>query len=85
MTIDGEFRNPMDALVVASVRDLIGKPGIALGDDFFDVGGNSIIAIRLGRVLSEELGIPRTVRLILKNPVLSELSDALSELASDPA
>jgi hypothetical protein len=85
MTIDGEFRNPMDALVVGSVRDLIGKPGVSLGDDFFDVGGNSIIAIRLGRVLSEELGIPRTVRLILKNPVLSELSDALSELAADPA
>ncbi len=85
MTIDSEFRNPMDALVVGRVRDLIGNTGIGIGDDFFDIGGNSIIAIRLGRVLSEELGIPRTVRVILKNPVLSDLSDALSELAADPA
>ncbi|MDQ7807549.1 phosphopantetheine-binding protein [Amycolatopsis sp. A133] len=85
MTSDSEFRNSMDALVVGSVRELTGKPGIGLEDDFFDIGGNSIIAIRLGRVLSEELGIPRTVRIILKNPVLGELSDALSALAADPA
>lgn len=85
MTIGSEFRNPMDALVVGSVRNLMGNTSIGIHDDFFDIGGNSIVAIRLGRVLSEELGIPRAVRVILKNPVLSDLSDALSTLAGDQA
>ncbi|MGA5562220.1 phosphopantetheine-binding protein [Streptomyces platensis] len=85
MTIDSEFRNPMDALVVGSVRNLTGNTSIGINDDFFDVGGNSIIAIRLGQVLNEELGIPRTVRVIFKNPVLSDLSDALSDLAGGTA
>ncbi|MFI5525193.1 phosphopantetheine-binding protein [Streptomyces platensis] len=85
MTIDSEFRNPMDALVVSSVRNLTGNTSIGINDDFFDVGGNSIIAIRLGQVLNEELGLPRTVRVIFKNPVLSDLSDALSGLAGGTA
>ncbi|MGW6935782.1 phosphopantetheine-binding protein [Lentzea sp. NPDC054927] len=85
MTTDSEFRNPMDALVVESVRKLTGEEGIGIKDDFFDIGGNSIIAIRLGQVLSEELGIPRAVRVILRNPVLSDLSDALSTLTAGKA
>jgi hypothetical protein len=83
VTIGSEFRKPMDALVVGIVRNLTGNPAIGIDDDFFDIGGNSIVAVRLGQILSEELGIPRTVRVVFKNPVLSDLSDALSELAGD--
>jgi hypothetical protein len=85
MTVDSEFRNAMDALVVDSARKLLGRTDIGIDDDLFEVGGNSIIAIRLGSVLSEELGIPRTVRVIFKNPVLRDLSDALGELTGDAA
>ncbi|MEV0533664.1 phosphopantetheine-binding protein [Kitasatospora sp. NPDC050463] len=80
-----EFRNPMDALVVESVRDLLGKTTVGIDDNLFDVGGNSIIAIRLGQVLSEKLGIPRNVRLIFKNPVLRDLSDALGDQVGNAA
>ena len=85
MTIDSEFRNPMDALVVSNVRKLLGDTSIGIDDDFLAVGGNSIVAIRLGQVLREELGIPRIVGIIFKNPVLSDLSDALSGLVGDAA
>ncbi|MFJ9634672.1 phosphopantetheine-binding protein [Streptomyces sp. NPDC101175] len=80
MTNDSEFRNPLDALIVDSVRKLTGNADIGLDDDFFDVGGNSIIAIRLAQALSEELGIRRNVRMVFKNPVLRNLSDALGAL-----
>ncbi len=85
MTIDSEFRNPMDALVVSNVRKLLGNTSIGIDDDFLAVGGNSIVAIRLGQVLREELGIARIVGVILKNPVLSDLSDALNGLVGDAA
>ena len=85
MTVDSGFRNPMDALVVGSVRNLTGNDGIGIDDNFFDIGGNSIVAVRLGQVLGQELGIPRPVRVILKNPVLSDLSDALSTMAGGTA
>jgi Phosphopantetheine attachment site len=81
----GEFRNAMDALVVGSLRNLTGNAGIGISDNFFEIGGSSIVAVRLGQVLSEELGILRPVRIIFRNPVLSDLSDALSDLAGEPA
>ncbi|MFE5241542.1 MULTISPECIES: phosphopantetheine-binding protein [unclassified Streptomyces] len=82
MADDSEFRNPMDALVVGSVRTLTGNPGIGLDDNFFDVGGNSIVAIRLARTLSEELGTGRDVRVVFRNPVLRDLSEALGGQAA---
>ncbi|MEW9555157.1 phosphopantetheine-binding protein [Nonomuraea sp. NPDC050783] len=85
MTAEGEFRNAMDELVVANVRKLLGNPDIGLGDDFLAAGGNSIVAIRLGQALREELGLPRITGVILKNPVLSDLSDALRALAGEAA
>ncbi|WP_439943800.1 phosphopantetheine-binding protein [Streptomyces sp. BBFR115] len=80
MTVDSGFRNPMDELVVGKVRELLGKPDIGIGDDFLAVGGNSIIAVRLGQALRQELGISRITGVILKNPLLSDLSDVLGEL-----
>lgn len=77
----GEFRNSMDALVVSSMRNLMGDTSISVDDNFFRVGGDSVIAVRLGQILSEELGMTRILRIILKNPVLGDLSDALSDLA----
>lgn len=83
MTVDSGFRNPMDELVVGRVRELLRNPGIGIGDDFLAVGGNSIIAVRLGQALRQELGISRITGVILKNPLLSDLSDALSELVGE--
>jgi acyl carrier protein len=71
----------MDALVVSSMRNLMGDASISIDDNFFGIGGDSIVAVRLGQVLSEELGITRVLRIILKNPVLGDLSDALRDLA----
>lgn len=83
MTVDSGFRNPMDELVVGKVRELLGKPDIGIGDDFLAVGGNSIIAVRLGQALRQELGVSRITGVILKNPLLSDLSDVLSELVGE--
>ncbi|MEU9097974.1 phosphopantetheine-binding protein [Streptomyces sp. NPDC048361] len=83
MTVDSEFRNPMDELVVVKVRELLGNPDIGIGDDFLAVGGNSIIAVRLGQALRQELGVSRITGVILKNPLLSDLSDVLTELVGE--
>ncbi|MCX5176300.1 phosphopantetheine-binding protein [Streptomyces virginiae] len=83
MTVDSGFRNPMDELVVGKVRELLGNPDIGIGDDFLAVGGNSIIAVRLGQALRKELGISRITGVILKHPLLSDLSDVLSELVGE--
>jgi hypothetical protein len=82
VAVEGEFRNAMDQLVVSNVRKLLSNPDIAIGDDFLAIGGNSIVAVRLAQALREELGIPRITGVVLKNPVLSDLSDALTSLTA---
>lgn len=83
VTAEGEFRNAMDKLVVGNVRELLGNQDITIGDDFLAIGGNSIVAVRLAQALREELGIPRITGMIFKNPVLSDLSDVLTSLATE--
>jgi acyl carrier protein len=81
--IDGEFRNPMDALVVSNIRHLMGDTSIGINDNFFGLGGDSLVAVRFGQALGEELGITRVTHIILKNPVLGDLSAALSDLTGE--
>ncbi|MCX4884176.1 MULTISPECIES: hypothetical protein [unclassified Streptomyces] len=45
---DNEFRNPMDALVVSSVRTLLDDTSVSIDGHFLEIGGNPIAAIRLG-------------------------------------
>jgi hypothetical protein len=82
VAVEGEFRNAMDQLVVSNVRKLLNNPDIAISDDFLAIGGNSIVAVRLAQALREELGIARITGVVLKNPVLSDLSDALTSLTA---
>ncbi|WP_268891328.1 MupA/Atu3671 family FMN-dependent luciferase-like monooxygenase [Actinokineospora pegani] len=46
-------------------------------DDFFDLGGDSIDAIRIMAILNQELGTELEVALIFDNPTVGGLSDAV--------
>ncbi len=46
-------------------------------DNFFLLGGDSLLATRAARELSRELGRPVSAREILLHPTASELSDFL--------
>ncbi len=43
--------------MLATVRDLLGRPGTGLGDNFTDAGGTSIIAARLLATVERETGV----------------------------
>ncbi|WP_197321362.1 MupA/Atu3671 family FMN-dependent luciferase-like monooxygenase [Saccharomonospora sp. NB11] len=49
-------------------------------DDFFDLGGDSIDAIRMIAILNHELQTDLEVALIFDNPTVSQLSDAVRSL-----
>ncbi|MFJ9764069.1 non-ribosomal peptide synthetase [Streptomyces erythrochromogenes] len=46
-----------ELLVLTTARDLLGRPGTGLGDNFTDAGGTSIIAARLLAALERETGV----------------------------
>jgi hypothetical protein len=77
------FFGNIDILVVNSVRRLMRDASININDDFFHIGGNSILAVRLAHIIREEFGIRRTARLIFQHPVLSDFCETLSQLLRD--
>ncbi|WP_043623037.1 phosphopantetheine-binding protein [Nonomuraea candida] len=75
--------------VVAAIWcELFEVPRVDPHDDFFALGGHSMLAVRMASRLRTELGLRVPVRTILENPTLDGLSQLLAEAvdsATDPA
>ncbi|MFE7140720.1 amino acid adenylation domain-containing protein [Streptomyces sp. NPDC057644] len=65
--------------VLASIwRDVLGVEAVGPDDDFWDLGGNSLYAIRIG-TLARERGLPEVpLRQLYLTPTLGALSEALA-------
>ncbi|WP_032795263.1 phosphopantetheine-binding protein, partial [Streptomyces sp. HCCB10043] len=66
------------AALAAVWRDVLGVEAVGPDDDFWDLGGNSLYAIRIG-TLARERGLPGIpLRQLYLTPTLGALSEALA-------
>ncbi|WP_432074936.1 non-ribosomal peptide synthetase [Streptomyces wuyuanensis] len=70
---------PAERLVLATVRDLLGRPGTALGDNFTDAGGTSVVAARLLAAVERETGVRLRAPELLRSPDLRAFAALLDE------
>jgi thioesterase domain-containing protein len=71
---------PRDALedeLVALWQELLGVAPISIEDDFFDLGGHSMLAAAMVARLAERFDRSIPVALLLENPTLASFADAL--------
>lgn len=66
-------RTPTERTLVAILSDLLGT-SIGVEDDFFDVGGNSLLAARLSARIGDELGVELPVREVFDSPRVDHLA-----------
>jgi acyl carrier protein len=59
-------------------QEALGVDAVDADDDFFDLGGNSIAAIRLIPLIAERLGVEPGVTDIFENPTPRSLAYALA-------
>lgn len=71
-------RNDIDAKLVDVFKDLLHIDKISINDSFFDLGGDSLSAINLCTRIQSKFNAQLSVRDILDNPVLQDLSDVIS-------
>lgn len=64
-------------VMVGLWRQVLRTDDVTEEDDFFDLGGNSILAVRLLPLIKEHLGAEATISLILDYPTPRELVNAL--------
>ncbi len=59
-------------------RDLLKIENISIGDNFFDIGGNSILAINLANSISKEFKLALKSLMIFEFPTIKDQSEFLS-------
>ncbi|MEY9854634.1 hypothetical protein ABH935_000231 [Catenulispora sp. GAS73] len=74
-TPDGE--DDLDALVASVLSDLLDRDSCAPDDNFFLLGGDSLLAATAARRLSREAGYPVSAENIFLHPTPQELSEYL--------
>ncbi|MEU8998347.1 phosphopantetheine-binding protein [Streptomyces caniferus] len=62
--------------------EALGLDSVAGDEDFFDLGGSSITAIRLLPAIAERFGVEPSIGVIFDNPTARELAAALAELGA---
>jgi acyl transferase domain-containing protein/acyl carrier protein len=76
----GAERSEIVAAVFAVWREVLGAPVEGPNDDFFRLGGDSLLAVRLTIRLREQLGVSLSVDAIFDRPTVGELCDLVSEI-----
>ncbi|MFI5617745.1 acyl carrier protein [Streptomyces sp. NPDC051567] len=72
-------RSPGEA-VAARWTELLGRPGLSPESDFFDLGGDSLLVVRLARRLGDDLGVRVPVRALMTGPTLAQQTALVESL-----
>ncbi|MET7772350.1 amino acid adenylation domain-containing protein [Nocardia sp. NPDC005366] len=83
----GRYRpptTPTERVIAETFADLLGVPGVGLDDDFFALGGNSLIATRIVARLGAALNTRIAVRTVFDAPSVAELAEAVRKATAVP-
>ncbi|GAA4960292.1 non-ribosomal peptide synthase/polyketide synthase [Actinoplanes utahensis] len=77
-------RTPAERLTARVWAEVLGVPGVGVTDNFFDLGGDSILSMRVTSRLREESGVRVSPRAVFDAPDLAALAALLDDAAGRP-
>ncbi|MFF4159224.1 amino acid adenylation domain-containing protein [Streptomyces sp. NPDC001678] len=72
-------RNDLERSVAEAWQDLLGVERVGVHDDFFDLGGHSLLMTRLASRLSAAHGVPVPLRDLFDNPTVARMAARIAE------
>jgi acyl carrier protein len=75
-------REGREAALAALWREALGVERVGIHDNFFDLGGHSLLLVRLQTRISVETGIDLPVLELFEHPTVSALARRLDELGA---
>ncbi|KIQ30553.1 thioester reductase [Variovorax paradoxus] len=73
-------RNDVERRVLAAMEKVLSLPGLDMEDDFFTMGGHSLLAARLTTLLSREFEMTLPLRTLFEAPTAQKLAAAVDAL-----
>jgi len=73
-------RNETEEAIVAVWSDLLGEDGIGVHDDFFELGGSSLMAVQLGARLRQALSIELPVDFLFQAPTVAGVAEMVARI-----
>ena len=74
-----EPRNDVEATLVAMWQDLLGIDQIGVRDDFFDLGGHSLIAVRLFAQVKRTFSVDFPISILFEAPTVEACAELITE------
>ncbi|HEY0699751.1 MAG TPA: SDR family NAD(P)-dependent oxidoreductase, partial [Micromonospora sp.] len=75
----------LEATLVAVWRDALGVDAIGVDDDFFALGGNSLVAVQLIAAMRKAVGVRLPMRILFETPTVARLAARIEELRAEAA
>jgi thioesterase domain-containing protein/acyl carrier protein len=72
-------RNPAEASMVKIFSNLLGRERVGVNDSFFDLGGHSMLAIRLLNEIAKVFGRKLAIRTLFESATVAALVKALAQ------
>ena len=70
-------RNSADEKFITILKGILKVPEVSLDDSFFELGGDSLLAINLSIKVQSEFGVHLSVKEIIENPIVRDLADII--------
>ena len=78
-------RTALEKRIAAIWQKAFGVENISVNENFFDLGGQSLLMLRVHQKLREELGTQLSIVQVFQHPTIASLAKALEPPAANPA
>jgi len=75
-------RDEVEKSILRACTNVLKREGIGMDDNFFEIGGNSLNAVRLISQIQKELDVDLALKDIFYNPVLLDIADTVRKSLS---
>jgi hypothetical protein len=72
-------RDETEKALAAIWAEILRRPEVGRDEDFFSLGGNSLLAVRMIALVKERLGGDASAQRLLRSRTVAELAEALAE------
>ncbi|MCW1931254.1 type I polyketide synthase [Pararhodobacter zhoushanensis] len=74
-------RNDVERMLVAMWEELLGVEGVGIQDSFFDLGGHSLIAVRLFARVKKTWSVDFPISVLFEAPTVEKIAARVAEIA----